>query len=126
MATIASGSHAWKGNWADLVNAASAMSTTTAVVTGVCWLQISSARIALRREGPVATTITTTAASRHSPPPTVTNRVRTAGPRARGPDGATRKKGHSEVNCQVTHSTTTSSANTHPNTDAANLHIEAT
>src|SRR5690625_5793922 len=63
MATIASGSHAWKGNWADLVNAASAMSTTTAVVTGVCWLQISSARIALRREVPVATTITTTAAS---------------------------------------------------------------
>src|SRR5699024_5541672 len=117
------GSQAWKGNWADLVNAASTTRISTAVAMPVLVSQTSSARIALRRLVPVATTITTTAASRHSPPSTVTSRVRIAGSRANGPERAIKKYEHNVVTSHATYSNTTSSASTKASIAAANALI---
>jgi hypothetical protein len=116
---MASGSQAWKGNCADLVKAARAISTATNAANPGDVDHTSSTRMSLRRVVPVATHIATTAASRHSPPAMVTRKVRIAGSLACGPERAMSRKEHSVVNSHITNSRTTSSARTSPSIAAA-------
>ncbi|GAA1972936.1 hypothetical protein GCM10009718_06050 [Isoptericola halotolerans] len=76
---MASGSHAWNGNCADFVNAATATRTAITAANVGSWDHTGSSRMALSWVVPVRTEVAMTAPSRHSPPPTVTRNVRTAG-----------------------------------------------
>ncbi len=102
IATIESGNHAWNGNWADLVNAATATRTATSVVSPDCAPHTSCVRTALIRVVPVATIMTVTAASSTSPPATVTSNVRIAGSRAPSPERAMSRNEHSVVASHAT------------------------
>ena len=118
MATIESGSHAWNGNWADLVNTAPARSSATGMANPG-WAQESETRTSVMRVVPVPTHMTTTAARRLRPPAAVTRRVRIAGSRASLPDRAMRKNEQRVVASQATNISTRSSARTRSSIAAA-------
>lgn len=119
MATMESGSQDWNGNWADFVKAATARSTASTVLSvGSCQIPLSSTP--LRDAVPVVATMVATAASRASPPPTVTSSVRIAGSRAWSPERPMRKKEAKEVNSHATNRTTRLSASTSRSMEAAN------
>lgn len=118
MATIESGSHAWNGNWADLVNAATASRTATVVVKPASD-HASEASTPDSEAVPVRTAMRATPASRARPPPTVTSRVRMAGSRPWSPERPMRKKEAKEVNSHATKRTTTLSARTSSSMEAA-------
>src|SRR5690625_5677538 len=106
-----SGNQDWKGNCADLVNAASTKVMTTHVVSPEL-SQILESNTSVMTVVPAAPISTLTAANRPSPPPTVTSSVRTAGFLACEPDLAIRKNEAKVVPSQATYSTMRSLAKT--------------
>ncbi len=77
-AAIASGSQKWNGNWADLVNAATATATAIAAVKPGSVDHTSCARASEMEVVSVRNHMATSAPSSTRPPTTVTVRVRSA------------------------------------------------
>ena len=113
-AAIASGSQGWKGNCAALVKPATATRTATTAVNPGRSVHTSEASACESDVVPVATTISTTANSRVSPPKKVMNSVRADADSAPEPDRAISRKEAREVISQHANSRTRSSARTSP------------
>src|SRR5699024_64899 len=105
---MASGSHGWNGNCADLVMAAIGTSRATSLVTSGRLVHTGEPVATLTYGVAVPAMRTPVATSRLSPPLKVKNIVRRAGARAGELDRAMRKNDASEVSSQHTNSTSRS------------------
>src|SRR5699024_5633695 len=119
---MASGSQKWKGNWADLVNAATATSTATVTVKPVSVAHTSwpSAPETHLDVVPVRSQTATTAASSTRPPTKVSRRVRRAAGYAGRPELAMSANDASDVSSQHTNSSRSESVSTSPSIETVN------
>ena len=122
-AAIASGSHTWKGNWADLVQAAKATSRAIRVVKPSPGAHTSEASTSETDVVPRRHTISDTAVSSESPPRKVISRVRMEAAWPAPPLRAISRNDAMEVSSQVMNSSTRSSASTRVTIDRVNRAI---
>ena len=120
MAAMASGSQKWNGNWADLVNAATATATAIAAVNPESVAHTSWPRICEIEVVPVRSHIATTAASRTSPPTNVSTSVRSADEYAFRPELAMSANDASDVSSQQMKSRISESVRTSPSIETVN------
>src|SRR5699024_8141985 len=117
---MASGSQKWKGNWADLVNAATATSTATVTVKPVSVAHTSWPSASEIDVVPVASQPATTAASSTRPATKVSRRVRRAAGYAGRPELAMSANDASDVSSQHTNSSRSESVSTSPSIETVN------
>ncbi len=117
---MASGSQKWNGNWADLVNAATATATATATVKPGSVAHTSWASAWEIDVVPVRSQIATTAARSTSPPTNVTVSVRSAAGNAVRPELAMSANDASDVSSQHMKSRTSESVSTSPSIETVN------
>ena len=120
---MASGSQKWKGSWAALVNAETAMSTPSVPVRPGRCAHTSEARMPDRLVVPAAVAETARAVSRVSPPKKVRIRVRMEPASPPEPERAMSMNEAMETSSQPTKSTVTSSASTSRTTASVNAVI---
>src|SRR5699024_8899078 len=117
---MASGSQKWKGNWADLVNAATATSTATVTVKPVSVAHTSWPSASEIDVVPVRSHTATTAASSTRPPTKVRRSVRRAAGYAGRPEMAMSGDDAGDVSSQHTNSSRSESVSTSPSIETVN------